>query len=108
MEIPGHGRGSFLRLGPIAPRLFDAAVNSTKFFRRADARSVEYVKVCSLYGAGFYYMPGTDLCIKIGGWVRAEATWGGNGYMTWGPFNGNVNNRMTSNEVVAGSRLHHG
>ena len=37
------------------------------------AKPVEYVKVCSLYGAGFYYMPGTDLCIKIGGWVRAEA-----------------------------------
>ena len=36
------------------------------------AKPVEYVKVCSLYGAGFYYMPGTDMCIKIGGWVRAE------------------------------------
>src|SRR6202043_2055736 len=64
------------------------------------AKPVEYVKVCSLYGAGFYYMPGTDLCIKIGGWVRAEATWGGNGNMTWGPFNGNVNNRLTSNEAL--------
>ena len=38
------------------------------------AKPVEYVKICSLYGAGFYYMPGTDLCIKIGGWVRAEET----------------------------------
>ena len=38
------------------------------------ARPVQYVKVCSLYGAGFYYMPGTDMCIKIGGWVRAEVT----------------------------------
>ncbi|HEY2531285.1 MAG TPA: porin [Xanthobacteraceae bacterium] len=64
------------------------------------AKPVEYVKVCSLYGAGFYYMPGTDLCLKIGGWVRAEATWGGNGSMTWGPFNNNVNNRTTSNLVV--------
>jgi hypothetical protein len=45
-------------------------------------------------------MPGTDLCIKIGGWVRAEATYGGNGNMTWGPFNGNVNNRLTSNESL--------
>ena len=64
------------------------------------AKPVEYVKVCSLYGAGFYYMPGTDLCIKIGGWVRAEATWGANGNMTWGPFNGNANNRTTSNEAL--------
>src|SRR5690242_20010103 len=36
------------------------------------AKPVEYVKVCSLYGAGFYYMPGTDICIKIGGYVRAQ------------------------------------
>jgi len=40
------------------------------------AKAVEYVKVCSLYGAGFYYIPGTDTCIKIGGFVRAE--WGHN------------------------------
>jgi len=64
------------------------------------AKPVEYVKVCSLYGAGFYYMPGTDLCIKVGGWVRAEAAYGANGNMTWGPFNGNVNNRTTSNEAL--------
>ena len=64
------------------------------------ASPVEYVKVCSLYGAGFYYMPGTDLCIKVGGWVRAEAAYGTNGSMTWGPFNGNVNNRTTSNEAL--------
>ena len=37
------------------------------------AKPVEYVKVCSLYGAGFYYIPGTDTCIKIGGYVRFEA-----------------------------------
>jgi Porin subfamily len=45
-------------------------------------------------------MPGTDLCIKVGGWVRAEEAWGSNGNMTWGPFNGNVNNRLTSNEAL--------
>src|SRR3954464_9393404 len=36
------------------------------------ARAVEYVKVCSLYGAGFYYIPGSDTCIKLGGYLRAE------------------------------------
>ncbi len=38
------------------------------------AKAVEYVKVCSLYGAGFYYIPGTDTCIKIGGYVFAETS----------------------------------
>ncbi|MCP3419859.1 porin [Bradyrhizobium brasilense] len=34
------------------------------------AKPVEYVKVCSLYGAGFYYIPGADTCIKVGGYLR--------------------------------------
>lgn len=36
------------------------------------AKAIEYVKICSLYGAGFYYIPGTDTCLKIGGYTRAE------------------------------------
>lgn len=36
------------------------------------AKAVEYVKVCALYGAGFYYIPGTDTCIKLGGYLRAD------------------------------------
>jgi hypothetical protein len=30
------------------------------------------VKVCSAYGAGFYYIPGTDICLRVGGAVRAD------------------------------------
>jgi hypothetical protein len=41
------------------------------------AKAVEYVKICSLYGAGFYYIPGTDTCIKIGGQLRLEVTLNG-------------------------------
>ena len=37
------------------------------------AKPVEYVKVCSLYGAGFYYIPGTDTCIRYSGFIRYEA-----------------------------------
>jgi Porin subfamily len=58
---------------------------------------VQYVKICSLYGVGFYYIPGTDMCIKIGGWVRAEYGWGQNGNFAWGWANANVNNRTTNN-----------
>ena len=36
------------------------------------AKPVEYVKICSLYGAGFYYIPGTDICLKVGAYFRAE------------------------------------
>src|SRR5277367_4906870 len=37
-----------------------------------NAAPVEYVKVCSLYGAGFWYVPGTDTCLKIGSYIRTS------------------------------------
>ena len=33
------------------------------------AKPVEYVKICSLYGDGFFYIPGTETCVRIGGSV---------------------------------------
>ena len=61
------------------------------------AKPVQYVKICSLYGVGFYYIPGTDMCIKIGGWVRAEYGYGQNGNFAWGWASANTNNRATNN-----------
>ncbi len=43
------------------------------------AKAVEYVRICSLYGAGFYYIPGTDTCIKLGGYLRVEASFNASG-----------------------------
>ena len=43
------------------------------------AKPVEYVKICTLYGEGFYYIPGTDICLKIGGYVRADYRWNATG-----------------------------
>ena len=48
------------------------------------AKPVQYVKICSLYGAGFYYIPGTDTCLKIGGWVRQYLGVNANGNLTNG------------------------
>src|SRR6266436_3918972 len=41
------------------------------------AKAVEYVRVCSLYGAGFFYIPGTDTCIEFGGYLRVDTTFNG-------------------------------
>jgi hypothetical protein len=38
----------------------------------AVAESVEYVKVCDAYGAGYFYIPGSDVCLKIGGYVLMD------------------------------------
>jgi hypothetical protein len=53
------------------------------------AKAVEYVKVCSLYGAGFYYIPGTDTCIKLGGYLRVDTTFNG-GIFDQPAWNGNL------------------
>src|SRR5271167_1697661 len=42
------------------------------------AKAVEYVRICSLYGAGFFYIPGTDTCIKLGGFIRFDTVVNGN------------------------------
>ncbi len=36
------------------------------------AAPVEYVRICDAYGAGFFYIPGTQTCLRIGGRVRAD------------------------------------
>jgi hypothetical protein len=65
----------------------------------AKAKPVQYVKICSLYGAGFYYIPGTDTCLKVGGYVRAQAEWNSNNGVPFGSsFNGfspsNISNAL--------------
>src|SRR5437879_3002935 len=44
------------------------------------AKPVEYVRICSLYGAGFFYIPGTDTCLKLGGNLRVDTTFNGGIY----------------------------
>jgi len=41
------------------------------------AAPATYVKICDAYGAGFYTIPGSDTCIKIGGRVRADFAFSG-------------------------------
>ncbi len=42
----------------------------------AEPEAVEYVRVCDAYGAGYFYIPGTETCLKIGGYVRYDVRFG--------------------------------
>jgi len=33
------------------------------------AVAVQYMKICDTFGSGFYYIPGSDTCIKLGGYA---------------------------------------
>ena len=61
------------------------------------AKAVEYVKICTLYGTGFYYIPGTDTCIKLGGYLRAEVALNAGGNYS-AQYNGvsAANNRLVN------------
>jgi Porin subfamily len=38
----------------------------------AEPEAVEYVRVCDAYGAGYFYIPGTETCLQIAGRVRYQ------------------------------------
>ena len=40
------------------------------------AAPVDYVQVCSQFGTGYFFIPGTDTCLKIGGRVRYNMVYG--------------------------------
>ena len=67
------------------------------------AKPVEYVKICSLYGAGFYYIPGTDTCLKVGGYIRVQTEWqagsSGQVYGTGGVLGSARDNRADFNDI---------
>jgi hypothetical protein len=53
-----------------------AALVAVSGARAADAvvmvepEPAEYVRVCDAYGTGFFYIPGTETCLKFGGYLR--------------------------------------
>lgn len=38
----------------------------------AEPEPAEYVKICDVYGAGYFYIPGTETCLRIGGYLRYD------------------------------------
>ncbi len=42
----------------------------------AEPEPAEYVRVCDVYGAGFYYIPGTETCLRVGGFMRYDINMG--------------------------------
>jgi hypothetical protein len=72
------------------------------------AAPVQYVKICSLYGDGFYYIPGTDLCLKIGGYVRGEYFYNYGASGTNGPWAGvsGFKDRFDGNDFLMRTRAY--
>ncbi|RLP25367.1 porin [Mesorhizobium sp. YM1C-6-2] len=46
----------------------------------AEPEPMEYVRVCDTYGVGFYYIPGTETCLKVSGYMRYDIGIGASGF----------------------------
>ncbi|MFK0332769.1 porin [Rhizobium sp. NPDC090275] len=44
----------------------------------AEPETVEYVRICDAHGSGYFYIPGTETCLKINGYIRFQANAGPN------------------------------
>ena len=42
----------------------------------AEPEPMEYVRVCDAFGTGYFYIPGTETCLKIGGFIRFQTSFG--------------------------------
>ncbi|WP_315919520.1 porin [Mesorhizobium sp. SP-1A] len=60
----------------------------------AEPEPAEYVRICDVYGAGYFYIPGTETCLRVGGYLRYDA-----GFGDIGSFDGaRTNDRLTGKE----------
>jgi hypothetical protein len=62
------------KFASIGPLLLSVALSSAHAQGTTDEGdpAVEYVRVCDAFGTGFFYIPGTETCLKINGRVRFE------------------------------------
>ncbi|TIT72885.1 MAG: porin, partial [Mesorhizobium sp.] len=38
----------------------------------AEREPAEYIKICDVLGSGYSYIPNTETCLRIGGYVRYD------------------------------------
>ncbi|MDQ0318356.1 hypothetical protein QO002_000494 [Pararhizobium capsulatum DSM 1112] len=58
--------------GSVAALTFVPAAYAADAVVAAEPEPMEYVRVCDAYGAGYFYIPGGETCLKIGGYVRFD------------------------------------
>ncbi|MFD9901694.1 porin [Mesorhizobium sp. UC22_110] len=59
----------------------------------AEPEPAEYVKICDVYGAGYFYIPGTETCLRVGGYVRYDASLGDRGTFDGAKTNDRLNGK---------------
>ena len=71
-----------LLLGSAAALAVVSGAHAADAIVAAEPEPLEYVRICDAYGAGYFYIPGSETCLKIGGMVRNDTYW----HDAYGPF----------------------
>ena len=61
-----------LLLGSAAALIAVSGARAADAVTVAEPEPAEYVKICDVYGSGYFYIPGTETCLRIGGYVRYD------------------------------------
>ena len=61
-----------LLLGSAAALVAVSGARAADAIVAAEPEPVEYVRVCDAFGSGFFYIPGTETCLSIRGYVRFQ------------------------------------
>lgn len=75
-------------LGAAAVLSTVSGANAADAIVAAEPEPLDYVRVCDAFGKGFFYVPGTETCLKFGGYIRFETDFGPNlsGSSDWNSF----------------------
>ncbi|WP_170181699.1 porin [Phreatobacter stygius] len=92
LKVPSRLSEQSLLLGTAAG--FVAIAGAQAADLPGKAAPAEYVRICDTYGAGFFFIPGTDTCLRIGGFVRVDYT-----------VNTTPGSRATGSTAVPGQRV---
>ncbi len=65
-----------LLLGSAAALAVVSGAQAADAIVAAEPEAVEYVKVCDAYGTGYFYIPGTETCLKVAGYIRFDVGFG--------------------------------
>jgi hypothetical protein len=71
-----------LLLGSAAALIAVSGARAADAVTVAEPEPAEYVKICDVYGAGYFYIPGTETCLRVGGYIRYDASAGEEGSFT--------------------------
>lgn len=69
-----------LLLGSAAALVAATGAQAADAIVAPEPEAVEYVRVCDAYGAGYFYIPGTETCLRLSGYVRVDFKGGDNVY----------------------------